>query len=92
MSTREMPSSNGLKLQSGKSRLDSRKTFQGKEKEAMEEIASGFHGVSSIEGLSEQVRKTSVRNNFSLVDPSFGHREGLNDLSMFFPGTVSYYG
>lgn len=51
MSTREMPSSNGLKLHLGKSKLDIRKTVQGKEKEAMEEIASGFHGVSSIEGL-----------------------------------------
>lgn len=85
-----MPSSNGLKLQSGKSKIDSRKTLQ--EKEAMEEIASGFDGVLSIEGLSEQVRQTSVGNNFSLVDPSFGHRKGLNDLLMFLPGTASDYG
>lgn len=89
MSTREMPSSNGLKLQSVKSRLDIRKTFQSKEKEGMEEIASGFHGVSSTEGLSEQVKQTSVRNHFSLVDPSLGQREELNDLSMFLPGTTS---
>lgn len=41
---------------------------------------------------SEQVRQTSVRNNFSLIDPSLGHREGLNDLLMFLPGTVSDYG
>lgn len=46
MSTREMPSSNGLKPHSGKSRVGVRKTFQSKEKEAMEEIASGFHGAS----------------------------------------------
>lgn len=87
-----MPSSNGLKLQSGKCRLDIGKTFQDKEKEDVEEIASGFHGVSSIKGLPEQVRQTSVRNNFSLVDPSLGHREGLNDLLIFLPGTESDYG
>jgi len=58
----------------------------------MEENASGSHGVSSINGLSEQVRRTPVTNNFSLVDPSLGHREGLNDLLMFLPGTASDYG
>lgn len=58
----------------------------------MEEIASRFYRVYSIEGLSEQVIQTSVRNNFSLVDPSLGHREGLNDLLIFLPGTASDYG
>lgn len=82
-----MTSSNGLKLQPGKSRLDSRKTFQGKEKEALEGTASGFHGVSSIQGLSEQVRQTSIRSHFSLVDLSLEHREELNDLLSCLPGT-----
>lgn len=35
------------------------------------------------------MKQTSVRNNFSLADPSLGQREELNDLLMFLPGTAS---
>lgn len=48
MSIRETQNIHGLKLEPGKSRLDIRKTYQGKEKEAVEETDLGFHGISSI--------------------------------------------
>lgn len=39
--------------------------------------------------VSEQVRQTSVMNNFM---PLLGHREALDDLLMFLPGIASDYG